>query len=261
MIDRAVLRDQYADGDRLAARQSLWRMRTGPSLQCTVIDLAALRGTETIVDVGCGNGTYLSELRRRGHTGPILGVDLSEGMARQSRVHAAAAIADAQALPLRDKTIDVGLSLHMLYHVPDVTLAVSELRRVLRPGGTAMIATNGPGHIAEPDQILATAASQVAGIDVNRDWVTLRFGPDEARDLLNTSFDEVELHELRDSVPVHDPAIITRYIASLPPESVGVRTGPLWTEILAAADELVTAHFATHKDFLVTSRVAVFRCR
>jgi SAM-dependent methyltransferase len=86
MINRAILEDQYARNDRLTARQSLWTLRTGPALHTVVLDRAALTGTEIIVDIGCGNGSYLAELRRR-HTGPIVGLDLSLAMARQSRIH------------------------------------------------------------------------------------------------------------------------------------------------------------------------------
>lgn len=96
MISKEVLREQYTDDAHLTARQSLWRLRTGPALHDTVLNLAALQGTETIVDIGCGNGAYLAELRRRGHTGPVLGLDLSEGMARQSGIHAPTTVADAQ---------------------------------------------------------------------------------------------------------------------------------------------------------------------
>jgi SAM-dependent methyltransferase len=261
MIDREVLREQYTDSAHLTARQSLWRLRTGPALYDTVLNLATLRGTETIVDVGCGNGAYLVELHRRGHTGPVLGLDLSEGMARRSSVHARTAVADAQALPLRDGSVDIVLSLHMLYHVPNLSQAISELRRVLRPGGTAMVATNGPGHTAEAKRILAEAARQVADIDVDRDWDTVRFHPEAAKDLLTTAFDEVDLHELGDSFPVRDPAIVRDYVASWPPEAVGIHAGPVWNDVLAAAGELIAAHFAAHREFLITSRVAVLRCR
>jgi SAM-dependent methyltransferase len=260
MINREVLREQYTDDAHLTARQSLWRLRTGPALHDTVLDLATLHGTETIVDVGCGNGAYLAELHRRGHTGPVLGLDLSEGMARHSSLHALTAMADAQALPLRDGSVDIVLSLHMLYHVPNLNQAISELRRVLRPSGTAMVATNGPGHTAEAKQILAKAARRVTDIDVELNWDTLRFHPEAARELLITAFDEVDLHELGDSFPVRDPAIVSDYLASWPPEAIGIHAGPVWNDVLAAAGELIAAHFATHNEFVITSRVAVLRC-
>jgi SAM-dependent methyltransferase len=261
LINTAVLEDQYVRNDRLTARQSLWALRAGPALHTTVLDHSAMTGTETIVDIGCGNGTYLAELRRRRHTGPIVGLDLSAAMARQSRSHAATAIADAQALPLRDDSVDIALSLHMLYHVPDLSRAVSELRRVLRPGGTAMVTTNGPGHTIQAKQLLATAAHRVAGVQVDLDWDTRRFNPAAAANLLRIFFDDVDMYELGDTLPVGDPTIITNYIASWPPESIGLRAGPLWDQVLAVTGDLVAAHFATHQCFLVTSRVAVLRCR
>lgn len=261
MTDGGVLRDQYADSGRLSARQSLWALRTGPALYPTVLDLAELGGTEIVVDVGCGNRAYLAELRRSGHRGPVLGLDLSEGMARRSRGHAPTAMADAQALPLAAGRVDVVLSMHMLYHVPDVALAVSELRRVLRPGGTAMVATNGPGHAAEAKQILAAAADQVAGIAVDLHWDNRRFTPAEAREVLAAAFDHVEMHDLGDSFLVHDPAVVADYIATWPPESIGLRAGPVWTAVLAATRRLVAAHFAAHEQFRVTSHPVVLRCR
>ncbi|HEX5996794.1 MAG TPA: class I SAM-dependent methyltransferase [Jiangellales bacterium] len=261
MIGKEVLHDQYADTTRLTARQSLWKHGTGPALHHVVLDLAALHGTETIVDVGCGNGTYLAELHRRGHNGLVVGLDLSEGMARNSSVHAATAVADAQALPLPDGSVDIVLSLHMLYHVPNLTQAVAELRRVLRPGGTVLVATNGSGHTVEAKRILATAARAVTGMDVDLDWDTRRFDPVLANRLLGTAFDEVDLHELGDTFPVPDPAVITDYVASWPPESIGLNAGPVWNQVLAATRELVAAHFATHSAFVITSRAAVLRCR
>ena len=145
-VDRAVLRQQYAGLERLTARQSLWRLRCGPPLHTIVLDRAALNGTETILDVGCGPGTYLAELRHRGHTGMIVGLDQSATMAHHANTHAHTAVADAQALPVADDSVDVVLCLHMLYHVADLHRAIAELRRVLRPGGTAMVTTNGADH-------------------------------------------------------------------------------------------------------------------
>lgn len=64
-----------------------------------MLDLAALGGSETVADADCGNGAYLAELARRGHAGPVLGIDLSAGMlhAARSRAPAAALAAFAAA--------------------------------------------------------------------------------------------------------------------------------------------------------------------
>jgi SAM-dependent methyltransferase len=259
--DRTVLEDQYGGTGPLGARQALWRLRTGPPLRTIVLDRAGLTGAERIADVGCGNGIYLAELRRRGHAGPVVGLDRSPGMAGHSRAHAATVVADAQALPLGDDSVDVVLSLHMLYHVPDVPRAVAELRRVLRPGGTAMVATNGTGHTAEAKQLLTTAADRVAGRRADPDWDIRRFDTTVARTVLAAAFDQVEEYETGDKVQVRDPRVLVDYVSSWPPESVGLTDGPQWRRILEAVADLVAAHFAAHETFAVSSRVAVFRCR
>jgi Methyltransferase domain len=57
--------------------------------------------------VGCGNGVYLPELRRRGHPATVLGFDQSPGMVRTADALARTGVADAQRLPLRDAGVDL----------------------------------------------------------------------------------------------------------------------------------------------------------
>ena len=80
--DRAFLRgNQYRTDANLVARQSIYAYQHPRiDLQGTVLDLAAPAPSDTIVDVGCGNGTYLAELASRGFGGRVLGVDLAEAM-------------------------------------------------------------------------------------------------------------------------------------------------------------------------------------
>lgn len=67
--DRSCLQDiQYRTDANLAARQSIYAyQRPRLDLPPLVLDLAALRGGETVADVGCGNGAYLAELAQSGH--------------------------------------------------------------------------------------------------------------------------------------------------------------------------------------------------
>src|SRR5712664_476607 len=99
--DRAFLRGtQYKTDANLAARQSIYAYQHPRiDLQARVLDLAAPASSDTIVDVGCGNGTYPAELARRGFAGRVLGVDLSLGMltAARQRLSGIAAAGDASA--------------------------------------------------------------------------------------------------------------------------------------------------------------------
>ncbi|MFM7349157.1 MAG: class I SAM-dependent methyltransferase [Erythrobacter sp.] len=49
------------------------------------------------------------------------------------------AAADLSALPMADESVDLLICNHVLEHVPDVALALSQIRRVLRPGGVAIL--------------------------------------------------------------------------------------------------------------------------
>lgn len=251
------LRQQYGDTSRLRARQHLWSHGSRPSLYNIVLDLAQLRGSEAIVDVGCGNGLYLAELRHRAHTGLVVGLDFSEAMARAAGGQAPTAVADAQFLPLADHSVDVALSLHMLYHVPDIAAAIGELRRVVRAGGRVLVATNGAGHTVEAKQILGRAAATVADIVVDENWDTRRFDTTVAERMLSSVFDQVDVIELGGAFPVPDPAILSAYLASWSPEAIGVTAGPVWDATLAEADRLIAARFADGQPFTVTSRAAV----
>ncbi|GAA1744983.1 class I SAM-dependent methyltransferase [Luedemannella helvata] len=259
--DAHVLTNQYSEPSRLVARQAIWQWRRGPALPDVVLDLAAARGDEVVADVGCGNGRLLEALRGRGHTGPLLGLDRSPGMARVSAGYGFGAAADAQALPLRDASVDVALCLHMLYHVPDIGRAVAELRRVVRRGGTTVVATNDVGHAAEIRAIRSQAARTVLGVDVDLDWSDSRFNTDIARTALAAAFDEVHVHQHVGTSVVPDPAPVRAYVASWPPETLGLTAGPTWHAVLAEADRLIAAHFAARPTFPVTSRAAVLTCR
>ena len=95
----------------------------------------------TALDVGCGPGSITAQLgRATGHDGLALGVDISVPMLSRA-VKAAAGSqvgflrADAQRLPLRDESVDAAVSIAVLQLIPDPAATLSEIARVLRPGG------------------------------------------------------------------------------------------------------------------------------
>jgi ubiquinone/menaquinone biosynthesis C-methylase UbiE len=112
------------------------------------------------LDVGSGPGNVTASLARAaGPDGLALGVDISEPMlARAVRNEAGPQVgfikADAQRLPLRDNTIDVAVSTAVLQLVPDPAAALSEIARVLRPGGKLAVMVPTAGRLARYWQML-----------------------------------------------------------------------------------------------------------
>ncbi len=172
--DRQLLTDktyltqvQYRTDANLAARQSVYAYQVPRiDLASAVLDLAALAGTETVAEIGCGNGMYLAELARRRHAGRVLGADLSHGMLTAARTGAPGAgllVGDAAALPLADDVADVTLAAHMLYHVPDRAAAAREFRRITRPGGQLVVVLNGADHLARAGRARRSGRGQIRG--------------------------------------------------------------------------------------------------
>lgn len=125
----------------------------------------------TALDVGSGPGNVTASLARAaGPDGLALGVDISEPMlARAVRNEAGPQVgfikADAQRLPLRDNTVDAVISTAVLQLVPDPAAALTEMARVLRPGGRLAIAVPTVGRLARFWQLLPSFGAHVFGDD------------------------------------------------------------------------------------------------
>jgi ubiquinone/menaquinone biosynthesis C-methylase UbiE len=98
--------------------------------------------------------------------------------------------ADAQRLPLREDSADVGLAMHMLYHVPDIRAAIRELRRIVKPGGMVLASTNSAGTMAEVQSLLDATVSGLLGRPV-RAMPELGFTTENGSALLEEAFSGV----------------------------------------------------------------------
>lgn len=107
-----------------------------------------------ILDVGSGTGINLLEAARCFWPARMLhGIDISPGMveiatakARMSGVPAQFTVGDAERLPYADRTFDLIICNSVLHWFRDRAAAVSEMHRVLRPGGQlALICAAAPG--------------------------------------------------------------------------------------------------------------------
>jgi SAM-dependent methyltransferase len=213
--DQEFLTEQYRTDANLRARQSIYAFQQPViDLPAAVVHLLGTRGNETVVDVGCGNGRYLSELRKQGHTGPVIGLDTSVGMLAAARAEAADALAvqgNAAALPLRSGCADLLLVMHMLYHVPEPTLTVSEFRRVTAPGGQVVVGLNGADHLFEMRAAIA-AAGRDLGLHLEAPGERLTLSDGE--ELLRRVFGSVARHDFEAELIVTGPGPIETYVRS-----------------------------------------------
>ncbi|MFT3691799.1 MAG: class I SAM-dependent methyltransferase [Kofleriaceae bacterium] len=89
---------------------------------------------KTVLEVGCGTGLILDRVAK--FASGSSGIDLSAGMlARAAGRGLAVGQASATQLPIGDNSVDVAYSFKVLAHIPDIAGAMSEMARVVRPGG------------------------------------------------------------------------------------------------------------------------------
>jgi len=100
--------------------------------------------TGRMLEVGCGIGMDSLRLARCGYR--VSAVDLSETAIQLARRLGACRcvaidfrVGNAERLEFEESSFDAAFSFGVLHHTPDVGRAVAELRRVLRPGGTAYV--------------------------------------------------------------------------------------------------------------------------
>ncbi|MDG9676697.1 methyltransferase domain-containing protein [Micromonospora sp. DH14] len=94
----------------------------------------------TVVDVGCGGGRAVAELAERG--AHAVGVDLDPDMIAVARTRWPAGefhVGDATALPIETGSASYYRADKVLHALDDPALAVAEARRVLTPGGRAVL--------------------------------------------------------------------------------------------------------------------------
>jgi SAM-dependent methyltransferase len=132
---------------RLAGRFMLWNNKHDG-----VVDVLGVRPGQDVLEIGYGPGGFIRQLTERTDAASIRGVDPSPEMRDLARRHNRKAVrngrvrldlgtADRTRLP--DASVDRVVSVNNVAIWPDLEAAVGELHRVVRPGGTVVIAWHG----------------------------------------------------------------------------------------------------------------------
>lgn len=179
--DRDYLRRvQYRDATELAKRTKVHvayrtASMSGFSLFGSLVPWSA---DDRVLDVGGGAGYLWEEIAGRLPDGVVLTTaDQSAGMVAEAVPRASATgrfrsvsggVCDAAALPFDDGAFDVVVSTYALYHLPEPGRAVAEMLRVVRPGGTIAIMTNGDGHMRQVEDARVAVFGPAGRYEINR---------------------------------------------------------------------------------------------
>lgn len=108
-----------------------------------IADFINGHGNEHVLDIGCGEGVQLEVLENRGFH-KLIGIDIA--LLRVKRAYKRAPISanaagSAITLPFPKNYFDVVVCSEVIEHLPDVNAALSEMRRVVKPGGRIILST------------------------------------------------------------------------------------------------------------------------
>ncbi len=118
---------------------------------------------DPVLEVGCGPGQVGAYVRERGRW--VVGADISLGMARRAaRRLPSAVVADFRSLPVGQESVGGVLGFYCVIHLPRSHLedAMSEFRRIIRPGGRLLVSAHeGEGQVVV-DEFLGEAVPFIA---------------------------------------------------------------------------------------------------
>jgi malonyl-CoA O-methyltransferase len=114
---------------------------------------------QVIADIGAGTGRLSTALARRYRQARVIALDIAPDMLRVARDNAGAlarlfrrrsfVCADAERLPLADRSVDMIFSNLTLQWCSDLDKVFAEFRRIVRPGGMALFSSFGPDTLRE----------------------------------------------------------------------------------------------------------------
>jgi SAM-dependent methyltransferase len=184
--DPDVVRREYASEAGLEGRRAAYRYAEGPNAPQMAFEAVAEAAPRRVLEVGCGPGE-LAERVQRELGAEVVAVDISPRMVELARSRGVdARRGDVQELPFEDGAFDCAVAAWMLYHVPDVERAISELARVLRPGGRLVAVTNHPDHLRELRQLVGLPPV-----------LEMAFNGTNGEEFLRRHFDSVETRDAR----------------------------------------------------------------
>ena len=177
-----------------------------------------------VLEVGCGNGSFWMEnWDLIPEKIAITLSDQSEGMLREAKKALLGRgtgkadrrftfdVIDFHEIPREDASYDLVIANHVLFYAKDFEKALSEIRRVLKPGGRLICSTYGTGHMKEISELAAQFDDRIVLAAQNLYEI---FGKENGAEILKPYFEKVEWRQYEDHLLVTDAEDLVDYVIS-----------------------------------------------
>lgn len=180
---------------------------------------AGLKGTENLLDVGCGTGDFLMYLRKKNYTGILLGADLASGvfannkaLSNEENLNIDFMEANILKLPFKTEFLDVVTALHMLSHVP-ISPACNEVRRVLKKDGKFVATANSLDSYPHVDKYRKMAFEMMGwGSPI---FTTSFFNLENMEEKLSWVWDSVNIKKLQGELKIPNDDFLKYFYANM----------------------------------------------
>ena len=162
MNDQEKVRDLYIKKDTLSIRVDLHKKYSVNTYGWGnwVFEQYEFMDNFNILEIGCGTADiWKNKSNKISENINIILTDISELMLKKAEENLSSnnkfsyKIMDIQDIPFPDNSFDIIIANHMLYHVPDLTKALSEVNRTLKPNGIFYATTIGNDHLKDLQDI------------------------------------------------------------------------------------------------------------
>jgi SAM-dependent methyltransferase len=236
--------DAYATDELLRVRYRTHELYSQPQIDFPrwVIDSFRWRGDESVLDAGSGPGIVFDLVQQQIPRGRLLAGDRSWGMVRRASDSLPDVVnLDAQTLPFADGSFDVVLANHMLYHVTSVEDTLAEIRRVLRPHGSVIAATNSAETMPEFDTLARRACTLLGFPKYRFQPVHLKFALENGIGMLSHFFRAVARYDCPSAFHFTEVEPVLAYLNSLRPlHSFDLPEEISWEDFMAVMEQQIT---------------------
>lgn len=211
-----------------------------------------------VLEIGCGNGQLWKDNQEyiKGH---IVLSDVSQGMVHDARENLSQVSCmqyqcfDCLHIPYPDEYFDVVIANHVLFYLKDLSKALSEIQRVLKPHGFLYCSTYGSQHMKEITDLVKEYNPKI--VLSNRQLYDV-FGLDNGLDILKKYFSKVEKKCYDDHLEVDNMDDIANYILSCH----GNQTEYI-SKDYQAFKNFLDRKLSLHPRFYITKDAGMFICQ
>lgn len=215
------LKNQYLNASNISARINLHSLysRNPQGWFPWIFEQCQIKPNMDVLEIGCGDGTLwrdsLSLLPDNVH---ITISDISEGMLRDARRAIGAKdnrfstrAFDCHRIPFDDCSMDLVIANHVLFYCSDIPLVLSEVKRVLKPGGRFLCSAYSGHHMEEVGRLVREFDDRIV---LSAAKLYEKFGRENGKDLLRPFFTEIDWKLYEDSLFIPEPEPLISYILS-----------------------------------------------